>query len=128
MRHGQWLNLEWNHITIHHVNPINLFTEREKCKSLIGIKGVYIYVNKFEEILYIGQGNIGNRFDFHLRESMGIWTGNGCIPFIKFFSSYAGNLNVYWVDTEEINKRRMLKARLISELNPLFEVLKKRGY
>ncbi len=106
-------NKNWNQFLIKHQRKEptkeEIKSERTRIKNkLYGKQGIYVYIRKKNELIYIGKSvNLANRIFAHYKEAfigIGVW-GN-------FFFRHAGDLTILWREIESDRQRRALEEML----------------
>lgn len=119
---------KWNQIEINHNEDSN----QEEVKSYIREKlkyvdtGVYIYTNKQEEVLYIGEGRIKTRLIRHYKKSYEEQINS---PRHKFFKERRESMIVYYLPMNDKYERLAVEAMLTVIYEPSYikTLTKKRG-
>lgn len=116
----------WNQFSIIHSKPNNDM-ERNKIKayidSAVGKKnGLYAYTDVHGIVLYIGKAKqLRNRLHSHYRESYETVPGDTKDHrWHRFFLEHQGELNVYWIEIEDEESRRIIEQMVDYIVNPSF--------
>lgn len=111
----------WNSFEFNQVKPVD---DREKITNINKIeshvpakKGVYVYINQQEEVLYVGKGSpIKKRVKSHYEKLSKSNTNKR----IAFFQDNMGIVNIYWVEIEEQEERELVEYLLVYLLKPKY--------
>lgn len=122
---------QFNQYYINHVKPESDL-DRKNVNSGIkkefkGYRGVYIYLNESNNVLYVGIGKLAERVRFHYYESFGKYSGKNCEKHIKFFTQYPGRIKVLWTVIEDRVEQKRVEDMLTQHLKPIYESMKKEG-
>ncbi|PEE73594.1 hypothetical protein COM81_27790 [Priestia megaterium] len=90
-------------------------------KSNVGAeKGIYVYVNDAEEVLYVGKGNpIKDRLISHYKKLHLNNTKNN--KRVAFFQTNQGIVTIYWLGIEKEEEREIVEHLLTYILKPKYK-------
>jgi excinuclease UvrABC nuclease subunit len=121
----------FNYFFINHIKPESDIRMRqvneEIRKEFQKLSGVYIYIDEFGNVLYVGIGKLADRVRFHYYESFGKYSGKNCEKHIKFFTQYPGRIKVLWTIVENREHQKQIEVILTQYLKPKYESMKKAG-
>jgi len=121
-------NKNWNVFYIRHSRKPptkeEIKIERIRIKNeMQGKKGLYVYLNKRNILLYVGKAeNLANRVFSHYKEAFrggGVWQ--------EFFSMNSGNLTVLWCEILTDRQRRAIKEMIEEVIQTKFDKKYPRG-
>lgn len=113
----------WNFFQFPLVNPKS---EQEKIANtkiiescLSNEKGVYVYLNSENEVLYIGKGNpIKSRLLSHYKK---VLKGKIKNRRIAFFQDIQDTVTIYWLEIQEKEERELVEHLLSFLLSPKYK-------
>ncbi|MED3882820.1 GIY-YIG nuclease family protein [Priestia megaterium] len=113
----------WKYFKFTQVKPRNrqdFINNIELLKQQTGVrKGIYIYINNSNEVLYIGKGNpIKDRLISHYKKLSKTVLNND--KRTMFFQQNEGNVKIYWLEIENQEERELVEHLLAFVLNPLY--------
>lgn len=114
----------WNSFGFRQIEPKNDIEKEDSIRFLetqvTNKKGVYVYVNEFEQVFYIGKGSpIKNRLKSHFEKLSKNNSDNN--KRIAFFQDNQGIVKIYWLEIEQKEEIEIVEHMLSFVLSPLYK-------
>lgn len=111
----------WSSFEFNQVKPSDetekLFNINKIEANVSDNKGVYVYINEHEEVLYVGKGSpIKKRLKSHYEKLSKSNTNNR----IAFFQGNMGIVNIHWLEIKEQEDREIVEHLLVYFLKPKY--------
>ncbi|NFO32809.1 hypothetical protein FDB37_04120 [Clostridium botulinum] len=119
----------WNNFKLNHCAPENEQKKKEQYsfirKQVEKKSGIYVYM-KEDRCIYIGKAKpLFNRIKSHYIESFSpVFGDTKDMRWHRFFSTYQGEVQIYWKEFESEEERQLIEMILTRILKPIFLTFK----